>query len=331
MKKITDKTVKWGIIGVGDVCEVKSAPAMNQIADSKIEAVMRRNANKAADYAERHGIEKWYSDADELINDPFVNAIYIATPPNAHLEYTLKAAAAGKPVYVEKPMAKTHEECKKMIRACDEANVPLYVAYYRRALPNFLKVKSLIEEGAIGTVRMVEIRMHKPLTPDIITHQDNHWRVDPEIAGGGYFYDLASHQLDFLDFLFGPIIKANGHSSNQAGHYKAEDIVTANFLFESGVHGTGSWCFTTGYDSNKDTTTIIGSEGEIEYVTFGSGNVVLRKNGEQETFSFEMPKHIQRPLIQQIVNDLLGKGDSPSTGVSGARTNQAMEWMTDNS
>lgn len=327
-KKIKENQVNWGIVGVGDVCEVKSAPAMNLITHSRIEAVMRRNADKAQDYARRHQIEKWYSDADALINDPKVNAIYIATPPDAHLEYTIKAANAGKPVYVEKPMARTHAECQEMVAVCQKAGVPLYVAYYRRALPHFLKIKALIESGAIGDVRFVEVRMCKPLVPDIITHQTNHWRVNPEVSGGGYFYDLASHQLDFLDFLFGPIRKASGYSANQGGQYKAEDIVTASFEFTKGVLGTGSWCFASGGVSDKDITTIVGSSGEISYASFGKAEVTLRRDGlDEKVFSFDLPQHIQQPLIQQVVDDLLGNGTCVSTGESGARTNQVMEWM----
>ena len=105
-KKIAGDSVHWGILGVGDVCEVKSAPAMQLIDDSSLVAVMRRNGEKAADYARRHSVPKWYDDADQLINDPDINAVYIATPPNAHAELTRKVAAAGKPVYVEKPMAR---------------------------------------------------------------------------------------------------------------------------------------------------------------------------------------------------------------------------------
>ena len=184
--------VRWGIIGVGDVCEVKSAPAMNLIEGSKLIAVMRRNAEKAADYALRHNIPKWYDDADSLINDPVVNAIYIATPPDKHEFYTLKAAAAGKPVYVEKPMARTYQECLNMIAACEQANVPLFVAYYRRTLPVFQKVKELLSEGVIGDIRFVEVKVHKPLQPDIVATNDsnNNWRTSPEVGGGGYFYDL---------------------------------------------------------------------------------------------------------------------------------------------
>lgn len=327
-KKIQDNEVRWGIIGVGDVCEVKSAPAMQLIPNSKIEAVMRRDAEKASDYARRHNIDKWYNDADQLIDDPKVNAIYIATPPVAHKEYTLKAAKARKPVYVEKPMARAYQECQQMIDACSSNNVPLYVAYYRRTLPNFLKVKSLVESGVIGDIRFVEIRMCKPIEPDIITHQQNHWRVDPETAGGGYFYDLASHQLDFLDFLFGPIAKASGYSANQAGKYKTEDIVTGSFVFESGVMGIGSWCFTTSTVSDKDVTTIIGSKGEISYPSFGRSEVTLKTDQGEEIFTFNLPKHIQQPLISQVVDDLLGKGSCVSTGLTGARTNHIMELLS---
>ncbi|MEM8893971.1 MAG: Gfo/Idh/MocA family oxidoreductase [Bacteroidota bacterium] len=323
------ESVKWGIIGVGDVCEVKSAPAMNLIAGSSIEAIMRRDATKAEDYANRHGIDKWYSDADALIADPEVNAIYVATPPLAHKEYTIKAANAGKPVYVEKPMAKTHADCLEMIRTCEENNVPLFTAYYRRALPNFLKIKELILSKTIGDVRMVEVRMTKSPEPNIVTNQANHWRVDPQVAGGGYFYDLASHQLDLLDFLFGPVVKAIGYAKNQGGLYDAEDIVVGSFEFDSGVLGTGSWCFTTSPQSDREMTTIIGSKGEISFETFGDNNVILRTEefGEQ-VFQFDMPKHIQQPLITQIVGELLGNGKCVSTGLSGARTNKVMELLS---
>ncbi|MDA0196135.1 MAG: Gfo/Idh/MocA family oxidoreductase [Bacteroidetes bacterium] len=323
--------IKWGIIGCGDVCEVKSGPAFDRIEGSRLVAVMRRNGDKAKDYAERHCVPKWYDDADNLINDPNVNAIYIATPPSTHIEHTLKAAAAGKPVYVEKPMAKTHEESLLMIEACEKANVPLFTAFYRRSLPNFLKVKSIIESGLIGDVRYVNVKLNKTLEPDIVANNlgANNWRVNPEVAGGGYFYDLASHQLDFLDFLFGPITEAYGFKSNQAGVYAAEDIVSGSFRFERGVLGQGIWCFTTSRTSDEELTTIVGSKGQLSFPFFGDHSLSLEVEGRvKEVMSFEMPKHIQQPLIQTIVDELLGKGKSPSTGISGARTNWVMGQLT---
>jgi len=323
-RKNQDGAVRWGVLGAGDVCEVKSAPAMNKVPGSQLVAVMRRNEELAEDYAHRHGVPKWYGEANALINDPEVNTIYIATPPNAHKELTLAAAAAGKPVYVEKPMARTYQECQDMIDGCSGAGVPLYVAYYRRALPHFLKIRELLESGAIGVVRHVQVTLYQELLPRVIMNLDNNWRVDPRIAGGGYFYDLASHQLDLLDYLLGPIEAASGLVANQAGTYAAEDIVTATFQFACGVLGSGSWCFSTSAVSQKDDTVIVGSKGQISYETFGEGKFILRTDAKEETFEFDLPEHIQQPLIQMIVNDLLGNGKSPSTGESAARTNRVM-------
>ena len=328
MKKFEDKEVRWGVLGVGDVCEKKSAPAMQKVKGAKLVAVMRRNGEKARDYAKRHEVPKWYDDADALINDPEINAIYIATPPNAHLELTQKAAAAGKPVYVEKPMARTHKECLQMMAACEQAGVPLFVAYYRRTLPNFLKIKSLVEEGAIGTPRYVNITINQPKHPDVKEDMAHNWRINPEISGGGYFYDLGSHQLDFMDFLFGPIAEVKGIAANQSNAYPAEDIVQAAFRFENGVLGTGNWCFTTGESSKKDATTIVGTQGQITFPTFWGTSVWLQQDGKKEQiFEFEMPENIQFFLIQHIVDELLGRGKSPSTGISAARTNWVMEHM----
>jgi predicted dehydrogenase len=302
-KKISGDKVKWGIIGVGDVCEVKSAPAMQKVKGSELVAVMRRNGEKAKDYAERHGVGKWYDNADALIQDPEVNAIYIATPPKAHSSLTLKAAKAGKPVYVEKPMARTTAECQEMINACHQAKVPLYIAYYRRRLPNFEKLKPM------------------PVN----------WRIDPEVAGGGYFFDLAAHQLDYLDYALGPIQFVSGYAANQAGLYKAADIITSSFVFENGILGTGSWCFTVDKIAEKDQMTIVGSKGQLRIPFFGAPKIFVEKsNLATEVLEFELPHHIQQPLIETVVKDLLGKGTCPSTGESAIRTNWVMEEMTKN-
>ncbi len=325
MKKFTDSEVRWGILGVGNVCEVKSAPAMNLVPNSRLVAVMRRDEAKVKDYAMRHAVNKWYTDAQALIDDPEVNAIYIATPPNAHLELTRMAAAAGKPVYVEKPMARTHGECLQMIDACEKAEIPLFVAYYRRALPHFVKIKELMEEGAIGELRSVHVNMRQVVEPEIITMLENNWRVVPEIAGGGYFFDLASHQLDLMDFFFGKITHASGFSGNQAKAYAVEDIVAGSFVFENGVIGTGNWCFTSSKSAEIEETVIEGSKGQIRFATFGKGEFTLIiDGGDPQLLQFPLPTHIQQPLIHGIVDELLGTGRCPSTGISGARANWAL-------
>src|SRR5688572_390850 len=151
-------TIRWGIIGCGDVCEVKSGPAFRKVEGSSLVAVMRRDAAKARDYAKRHGVARWYTSADEMIADGEVDAVYIATPPGSHEELAKKVAAAGKPCYVEKPMARTHGECVRIIDAFRAARVPLFVAYYRRRLPRFVKAKELIDTGALGRVTGIVYR-----------------------------------------------------------------------------------------------------------------------------------------------------------------------------
>ena len=316
------KKIRWGIIGCGDVTEVKSGPGFQKAENSELVAVMRRNGDLAKDYAERHGVPRWYDDGDALIHDPDVNAVYIATPPNSHKEYTLKAAAAGKPVYVEKPMALNFAECQAMIAACAAANVPLFVAFYRRALPRFLKIKDMIQSGSIGEVRYVNIICTKRPRP-VNQGADLPWRVLPEISGGGIFVDIASHMLDLLDWMLTPIADVRGFAANQGGGYLAEDIVSGSFQFESGVIGSGVWSFTAFED--VDRTEIVGTHGKIVYATFDDSPVeVITENGKT-AYPLPNPTHIQQPVIQTIVNELNGMGKCPSSGESAARTSHVMD------
>jgi predicted dehydrogenase len=307
------------------VTEVKSGPALQQATSSELVAVMRRTGELAKDYAQRHGVPRWHDSAEALIGDPDVDAIYVATPPSSHKLYTLLAAQAGKPVYVEKPMALNHGECQLMIQACQQAGVPLFVAYYRRSLARFLKIKELIDTGAIGKVRFVTVTLSLPSVHLDLRTGTLPWRVRPQIAGGGLFVDLASHQLDFLDYVLGPIRDVRGLAANQAGLYPAEDIVTGTFRFESGVQGTGTWCFTA--PNSCDRTEIVGSEGRITYSTYDSEPVILATAKGRQEFRISYPPHVQQPLIQTVVDALTGKGTCPSTGESAARTSRVMDQM----
>jgi predicted dehydrogenase len=315
------KTIRWGIIGCGDVTEVKSGPGLQKAKNSSLVAVMRRNGDLARDYAQRHNVPKWYNDGEALINDPEVDAVYIATPPYAHKEYTLMSARAGKPVYVEKPMALNYDDCLAMIEACRAAGVPLLVAYYRRRLDRFLKVKELVEDNAIGPVRAVTITLYQrnPASPP----DQLNWRFDPAIGGGGKFVDLGCHILDFLDYVLGPIRRVQGKAANQGKHYPAEDIVTAAFEFESGVQGVGLWFF-TGF-REVDQTEIIGVKGKISFSSFDDRPLVLTTNEGVTEFDLPFPPHVQQPLIQTVVDQLNGVGQCPSTGESAARTNWVMD------
>ncbi|MDY0287846.1 MAG: Gfo/Idh/MocA family oxidoreductase [Sphaerochaeta sp.] len=318
------KTIRWGIIGCGDVTERKSGPGFQKAEGSSLVAVMRRDGEKAADYAKRHNVPRSYDDAQKLIDDPEVDAIYIATPPNAHMEYTLKAAEAGKPVYCEKPLGMSSEESRKMVAFCKERNVKLFSAYYRRALPKFLKVKALLDSGAIGEVRYVHLSLNQSIS-EKDKSEGGSWRVRPEISGGGLILDVGSHALDLLDWFVGPIKEVEGFALNQSKTYAAEDIVSGSWKHEHDVLGTGVFCFNTYKDEDK--TIICGSKGEISYSVFANGEPILirTEDGEQIIEVDRPPEHIAQPMIQTVVNELLGKGICLSTGESGSRTDWVMD------
>ena len=316
------KTIRWGIIGCGKVTELKSGPALQRADGSALVAVMRRNGELAADYAKRHQVDRWYDNAEALINDPGVDAVYIATPPSSHKDYTLAVAAAGKPVYVEKPMALNFAECQEMIAACEEKAVPLFVAYYRRALPRFAKVKTLLDSGAIGAVRFAVVTYYRKPSDGDLSGVEN-WRVNPRVAGGGYFYDLASHSIDLLQHLLGEAKAACGYASNQSKMYEAEDIVSGAFMTENGVHISLLWGFNA--HDHLDRIEIVGSTGTLSFSTFAENPIVLNNQDGTQSFIIETPPHIQQPLIQTIVDELRGRGQCPSTGRTAAKTNRVME------
>jgi predicted dehydrogenase len=316
--------INWGIIGCGNVTEVKSGPAFNKVKDSKLIAVMRRNASLAEDYARRHSVPKFYSKANDLINDEDVNAVYVATPPGSHAEYAIASIRAGKPAYIEKPMAVNYAECQKINEASKKYNVPVFVAYYRRALPGFLKVKELVENGSIGNVRLIQMQLFKAPSDDEKSGKLP-WRVDPKISGGGHFFDLASHQLDYLDYLFGPIQKIKSFVFNHSGLYKAEDFISSEFVFNNDIVATGIWCFGLSPESNRDMIELIGDKGFIRFSTFSFEPIVLSNNTGIKEFVNEHPQHVQYNLIEKVVQSLGGTDTAPSTGESGARTSWVMD------
>lgn len=318
------------MIGCGAVTEKKSAPAFNKVKHSRLVAVMRRDGEKAKDYALRHGVPRWYADADALIGDPEVNAVYIATPPSTHAEYAIKALRAGKPVYVEKPMACSYAECLAMNRAAETAGLPLFVAYYRRCLPYFLHVKALVESKAVGDISAVTIRLIQSPRPADYHANNLPWRVRPDIAGGGYFFDLACHTLDLLDFIFGPIASAQGFSANRGGLYSAEDTVAASFNFENGVIGSGLWSFAAAESCRSDTVEIIGSQGSIRFSSFAFTPITVDDGQTLNEYLPPNPENIQLHLIDSIVAELRGQGRSPSNGETAARTAWVMERIVGN-
>lgn len=320
------KEIGWGFIGCGEVTEKKSGSAFNEVPGSHVVAVMSRNAEKAESYAKRHNIKKWYTDPLELINDPEINAIYIATPPSSHATFAIMAMKAGKPVYIEKPLAASYEDCARINRISELTGVPCFVAYYRRYLPYFQKVKQIIQSGAIGTPANVQIRFSVP--PRDLDYKSNGslpWRLQPDIAGGGYFYDLAPHQLDLIQDIFGVITRAHGYCSNMAKLYKAEDTISACFYFENGLPGSGSWCFVGHQSAKEDRIEVIGEKGMLSFSVYNYSPIQLVTSEGRSSIVVPNPPYVQLPIIRSVIEHLQGIGICECTSVSATPVNWVMD------
>lgn len=320
------KQINWGFIGCGEVTEKKSGPAFNEVEGSQVVAVMSRSENKARSYAERHHVRKWYTDASELIEDPDVNAVYIATPPSSHATFAIMAMRAGKPCYIEKPLAASYNDCIRINRISEQTGVPCFVAYYRRYLPYFQKVKEIIESGTIGNVVNVQVRFSVPPRDlDFQSGKEMPWRLQPDIAGGGYFYDLAPHQIDFLQNLFGVITRAHGYPANRAHLYQAEDTLSACFFFESGIPGSGSWCFVGHESAKEDCIEVIGEKGSLSFSVFTYQPIEVITSEGKNLITVPNPPYVQLPLIKSVIQHLQGIGKCDCTSVSAT----AVNWVLD--
>lgn len=325
-EKITRmKTIKWGFIGCGEVTEKKSGPAFAEIEGSEVVAVMSRTEQRARAYAEHHQIRRWYTDAQSLIDDPEVNAVYIATPPSSHVTFAIMAMHAGKPVYVEKPLAASYEDCQRVNYVSQKTGVPCFVAYYRRELPYFNKVKSIVRSGQLGKISTVQIRYAAKARPEDYDRTNLPWRLHKEIAGGGYFYDMAPTQFDLLQDIFGVIIKADGICANRGGLYDAEDSVAASFMFENGIPGSGTWSFVSHESAQVDRIEIVGDKGLIHFSVFDHDPIHLITENMDTYLEVPNPEYVQKPLIEKVVRDLQGIEKCMITNIEATPTN----WVLD--
>ncbi len=318
-------SLRWGIIGCGAVCEQKSGPPLYQLPGSELSVVMRRDPEKAADFARRHGIRRHESDAQAVIDAPDVDIVYVATPPGSHLEYALRVAEAGKPCYVEKPMARSAAECRQMLEAFEQRRLPLFVAYYRRALPRFMKLKQVLDSGALGQLLFVNHdyqKRSKHHDPNFHPPSGPEWRLQAEHSGGGLFLDLASHALDLMDFLLGPLETVRGIAESGSA-CPVEDRVVLSFRCGQ-VLGAASYVFDSSV--HADRLQIVGSAGRISGSVFGTEPFEISVDGRTESLEAPTPTSVQEPLIRTIIDELSGAGPRcPSRAESALRTSLVID------
>jgi len=320
-------TIRWGILGAGDVCEVKSGPAFQKAENSELVAVMRRDAEKAADFARRHGVERSYDTVDALLADPDLDAIYIATPPRFHLEHCLAVLAAGKHVYLEKPMAMNSEECRAIIEAEKQSPGTVVVAHYRRALPAFKKLGELIGDGTLGDVRMAEVNFFLPEDSSMIADTGDNWRLNPDVSGGGLFHDLAPHLIDLLLVYFGRPLRYEGFSARQNPQAPADDFVQGMILFENNIVFRGTWCFSVAPCATSERLVITGNRGYASVPFFGDEVQVCTDQGEVVT-GIDNPENIQLPMVAEVTRYFLGRGDNPCPPEAGLQVMEIIDRFT---
>lgn len=305
--------VQWGIVGCGDVTEVKSGPALQKADRSSVAAVMRRDGAKAADYAQRHGVAKSYDSAQALIEDPDVNAVYIATPPDSHCALTLAALEAGKPVLVEKPMSLTVEEGQAMAAAAKTAGRSLVVAFYRRALPRFERMRQIIQDGTIGTPRCVSV-VHRMQAAD---SNNDSWRLDPKVGGGGFFADMQSHTIDWLSHVFGAAQKVQAQVRRQSKNHAAEDLVCFTLGYDD-VVASGLCAYSVG--EQEESVTVLGSKGSVSMGFFRPSNITLQIGPDTQEIELPDPPHVHQPFVEKIVAHLLDGSPNPCPPETGLQT-----------
>ena len=320
-------TIRWGILGVGDVCEVKSGPAFQKAERSELVAVMRRDAEKAADFTRRHGVGKWYDSSEALLADPDIDAVYIATPPRFHLQHCLAALAAGKHVYLEKPMAMDAAQSRAIIEAEAKSPGKVVVAHYRRVLPAFRKVGELINDGSIGAVRLAEVNFYLSRNNPMVPGPAENWRQNPDISGGGLFHDLSPHLLDLLLVYFGRPLRYEGFAIRQSPAARADDLVLGTIVFADNIVFRGCWCIGVAPCANQEQLAITGERGTVSATFFGDRVHLCTDAGEQ-VFEFDNPPNIQQPMIEEATRYFLGLRDCPCSTADGLQVMEIIDRFT---
>lgn len=331
--------INWGIVGLGDVCKVKSGPPFYLCEGSELAAVMRRTPNKAKEYASNvpGGRCVGYEDLDEFLQHPNLDAVYVSTRPGTHLEICEKVANAGKACYVEKPVGRCAEETEKIEQIFKEKGLPLYTAYISRAYEKTQTIKELLRSGEIGDVKSIKYLVQgnggaRDMDSDLP------WRLVAKESGGGLIMDVGCHVIDRIDYLFGPIIKISSRVQNRSSkNIAVEDYVAIKAeIGSSTTAATKSegasvdlvWDFAS-TEEPCDKLQIVGSKGILR--TNGAPAEPLdicNSNGDiLKTIEFKMPKHTGQGLIQAVTDDLrgVGKSDIISYGENAIRAQKVLD------
>ena len=314
------KTIRWGLIGCGDVARKRVAAALQETPGSQLVAVCQRDAAQLDVFADRFQVARRETDAAALMQDPEIDAVYLATPVAEHHPHTLAAAAAGKHVLVEKPMAIDVGQCDDMIAACREANVRLGVAYYRRFYPVLARIEQLLDEAAIGEPLAIAAVTATPMA--MAPGEEGYWRAEAAASGGGALMDVGSHRIDAFPQLLGPIEEVKAFCATIDAPYQVEDTATLLFRFQNGVLGTLQCHFGC---QDPDEFTIQGTRGRLLVRPLNGGTLLIERDGEQTVEHHPPAENYCIPLVADFL-DAVGQQRPPRvTGELGRATNLIMQ------
>lgn len=304
--------IRWIVIGVGDITTRRVLPAILAEPRSLLAGIVTRTPAKAKPY----GVPAWTS-LEVALAEQECDAVYVASPVVLHAPQTIASLRAGRHVLCEKPMAMNYKEALLMQRAADETGRILGIAYYRRMYPQVIRALELIRLKAIGEPVFAEATSHSWFCPG--PDDERRWFIDPAMAGGGPLYDIASHRIDLMNYLFGNPMRATAHISNAVHQYAVEDNATVMIEYNSGVRCVVDVRWHSRVP--RDEFRIRGTDGEIEMTPLNSG-VLIHPGGKEK-----LPPHenLHYPCVADFVAALLEGTELRSSGA----TALAAAWVTD--
>ena len=313
--------LRWGVLGCGDVVRKRVAQAIQEQPNSELLAACRRDADGVKEFAQRFQVPRVYTHDLDLLSDPDIDIVYIATPVHLHLPQTLAAAAARKHVLVEKPMAMTTAECDQMVQACHQQKVKLGVAYYRRFYPMVRRMEKLLAKGETGQAPSVSPVTCTPFPMQ--PGEEGYWRVLPESGGGGALMDIGSHRLNLFLHMFGPVTQVKALCTTVAAQYQAEDTALLSLKFASGMVGSLQCYFGTTVD--PDEFTVLGTYGRLAAQPL-NGDRLFVQSGDTSRWELCPPdSNLCAPLIEDMVQAVLKDKLPTVTGNEARWTNAVIE------
>jgi len=299
--------LRWGLIGAGDIVRKRVADALRTASGCELAAVTRARADLVERFAREVGAARWHASWRDLVSDPDVDAVYVATPVRLHAEQTIAAAESGKHVICEKPMAMNVAECDRMIAACRSSGVRLAVAYYRRFYPVVRRIDQILTSGEIGAPVWAQATAFEPFDP--LPGAPRYWLVQRSESGGGPMADFGCHRVEVLLSLLGPVRQVKSLVASVVLRRDVEDTAAALLQFERGACAIVA--VTHAAADRADALDLFGTLGSIRVASLNVGEMVVHAAGGERRESHPPPANVHVPLVEDFV-DAVRTGRDPT-------------------